>query len=532
VERPDGERVVFTRSERRVLEALTQHRDRTVTREQLLDAIAGPGSDHSDRNIDFLINRLRRKLSDDARHPRFIATRYGEGYSWTGSAAGIDAGQAGAFLVVGPLHGIGNLAGRGAAAERFASHLHAALRSELPAEKPVVLAPDCPPPASFPDAAPVLSVELTFFEDNRIINCVATARQFRSRKVLAVSRVALTGADPLATIEATASLAKSLLAEVWRTLASQTESGIPVPVLMQLASAHPAGPGHGAADDSDGQLRQVVSRHERRILAAWTETGGRLRGLLEAKPDDAILKVMYATHIHSKYVHFGYTLFQNGIDDRAKDEDEIERLALEALPHIQSHPEYAIMTAKLLHFLRRGYFELARELAEQAYGSSVSAAGSLAMIGQFRAFAGDTEAALRCLDQALNLIEPGSPQYFYTLTLKLQALHAAADFDRLQDAKRQLYRQSAALMVLYEPLFANPRKLSLRAKAIMLALSERKAGALLRWQNYVSARLFRTPAHRNNAILTLLTLVARRFGKAAVPDEITATHPGLLNRLT
>jgi hypothetical protein len=110
VEGPAGERVAFTRSERRVLAALTRHRGRIVTREQLLDAIAGPGSDHGDRNIDFLINRLRRKLSDDARHPRFIATRYGEGYIWTGPAAGIDAGQADAYLVVGPLRGIGNLA--------------------------------------------------------------------------------------------------------------------------------------------------------------------------------------------------------------------------------------------------------------------------------------------------------------------------------------------------------------------------------------------------------------------------------------
>lgn len=514
-----------------MLAALTQYRDRIVSREQLLDAIAGPGSDNGDRNLDFLINRLRRKLSDDARRPRYIATRYGQGYVWTGAPAGIDASQAEAYLVVGPLRGIGNLAGRGPDAENYASHLHAALRSELPQEKLVVLAPDCPPPAGFSDPAPVFSIELTFFEENRTINCVATARRFRSRQVLAVRRVALHDHDPLATIEATASLAKSLLAEMWRAVATQTEDGVPVPVLMQLASVTPAGPGHGAAGDSDGQLREVVSRHERRIMSAWTENGTRLRRLLDARPDDAILRVMYATHLHSKYIHFGYTLFENGIDDRAADEDQIERLVIEALPQIQSHPEYAIMSAKLLHFLQRGYFDLARELSEQAYDASVSAAGSLAIIGQFRAFAGETEAALRCLDQALNLLAPGSPEYFYTLTLKLQALHAAGDFVRLQDAKRELYGHSVALMLLYEPLFTHPERLSFRAKAVMLALSERKAAGLLRWQNYVSARLFCTLEHRSNAILTLLTLVVRRFGKAAVPHEVIASHPGLLDRL-
>lgn len=104
-ETPGGDRVAFTRSERRALAVLAPHPDRLVTRDQILDALAGPGSDKSDRNIDFLINRLRRKLSDDARDPHYIATRYGEGYVWIGGPAGIDADYASAYLIVGPLRG-------------------------------------------------------------------------------------------------------------------------------------------------------------------------------------------------------------------------------------------------------------------------------------------------------------------------------------------------------------------------------------------------------------------------------------------
>jgi hypothetical protein len=189
------------------------------------------------------------------------------------------------------------------------------------------------------------------------------------------------------------------------------------------------------------------------------------------------------------------------------------------------------MAAKLLHFLGRGYEGLARELAEEAYHSSVSAAGSLAIIGQLRAFAGETEAALRCIDQALNLVARGSKAHLYTLTIKMQALRAVADFDRLGEAKRELYGVSGAAMFFYEPMFADPDRLSIRAKAVVMMLSRRKAAALLQMNNYVSARLFREPEHRANAILTPLTLVVRRFGRAAVPDEIAATHPGLLDRL-
>ena len=39
-----------------------------------------PGSDRSARSVDYLVNRVRAKLSDDRRAPRFIGTRYGEGY--------------------------------------------------------------------------------------------------------------------------------------------------------------------------------------------------------------------------------------------------------------------------------------------------------------------------------------------------------------------------------------------------------------------------------------------------------------------
>jgi len=528
-ETASGERIEFTRSEKRVLAALAQRPNRIQSRDQLLEAVAGTESDALERNIDFLINRLRRKLSDNARNPRFIATRYGEGYAWIGRTSGIAASYADAYLVVGPFKGIDNLGCHRASAERFASHLHGTLRSELPPERRVVLAPDCPPAADFADTMPTLSVELAFFEECGAVHCIVTARQFRSGRMLAVQRVVVPEDEPAEAIRSAAKVAKLLLAEAWRTLATQTADGVPLPVLMHLASTRPEH-SPGASADSDRDLQKLLALHESRTMAAWKENEARLKRLLMESPDDAFLKIMHAAQIHSKYIMFGHNLFHNGVDDRTRDEDDIEALTLEALPHIRSQPEYAIMAAKLLHFLQRGYFDLARELSEEAYASSVSAAGSLTMIGQFRAYAGETEAALRCIDQALNLVTPGSKAHFYTLTVKLQTLRAVSDYERLKETKRQLYRMSTVLMVLYEPLFANPDELSLRAKAVIMALSRKRAAAMLQWTNYVSSRLFSDPAHRTNDILALLTLVVRRFGKAAVPDEIKTTHPGVLDR--
>lgn len=525
----NGHRVVFTRSEKVVLARLTQHPNRVFTRDQILDALAGQGSDKNDRNIDFLVNRLRQKLSDNARNPRYIATRYGEGYAWIGRGPGIGADDADAYLIVGPLRGLDNLADSRGLAERFAADLLGSLRADLPPEQRAVLLPDCPPAAEFRDRVPTLSIGLTFFDESGVVNCVATAREFRSGRILAIHRVALPAGQPADAVRSAAELARQLLERIWRMLAAETGTDIPLPVLMHLASAQPDHE-HGTLADNDQRLQKLEAIHTARYVAAWKENEERLRALLKDNPEDAALKIMYATQIHSKYVSFGHVLFQNGIDDRAQDEDDIESLVLAALPHVQSQPEYAIMAAKLLHFLDRGYASLARDLAEEAYKSTVSAAGSLSIVGQLRAFAGETEAALRCIDQALNLVERGSKAHLYTLTIKMQTLRAVADFEGLAEAKRQLYRVSGAALFFYEPMFADPDRLSIRAKAVVRLLAREKAAALLKMNNYVSARLFSDPEHRANSILTPLTLVVRRFGTAAVPDEVAATHPGLLDR--
>ena len=53
-----------------------------LTRDGILDAIAGRDWSPSDRTIDVLVTRLRRKMGDDPKNPSFIKTVRGVGYKF------------------------------------------------------------------------------------------------------------------------------------------------------------------------------------------------------------------------------------------------------------------------------------------------------------------------------------------------------------------------------------------------------------------------------------------------------------------
>jgi DNA-binding response OmpR family regulator len=76
-----GREVELSALERRLLASLMEAEGRTMTRDQLLDAIHGIGqSDAFDRAVDVYVKRLREKLGDDPADPRYVATVRGVGY--------------------------------------------------------------------------------------------------------------------------------------------------------------------------------------------------------------------------------------------------------------------------------------------------------------------------------------------------------------------------------------------------------------------------------------------------------------------
>ena len=74
------ETLTLTPLEFDLLVSLIKAAGRALTRDQLLDAVAGRSYDVFDRSIDVHISALRRKLRDDPKKPRFIKTVRSTGY--------------------------------------------------------------------------------------------------------------------------------------------------------------------------------------------------------------------------------------------------------------------------------------------------------------------------------------------------------------------------------------------------------------------------------------------------------------------
>jgi DNA-binding response OmpR family regulator len=72
--------VEMTAKECEVLKHLWEHRNQTVSRDQLLTEVWGYDDSLSTRTVDNFILRLRQKVESDPAHPRTIVTIHGAGY--------------------------------------------------------------------------------------------------------------------------------------------------------------------------------------------------------------------------------------------------------------------------------------------------------------------------------------------------------------------------------------------------------------------------------------------------------------------
>jgi two-component system OmpR family response regulator len=89
----DGTMVALSGAEYRLLRVFLDNPQRVLTRDQLLNLTQGRQADQFDRSIDLMVSRLRQRLQDVAREPRYIKTLRSEGYVFSAAVVPLQGPQ-------------------------------------------------------------------------------------------------------------------------------------------------------------------------------------------------------------------------------------------------------------------------------------------------------------------------------------------------------------------------------------------------------------------------------------------------------
>ena len=79
----DGQEIILSRTEQKLLGTLLENRGNTVPRERMLEKIWQDGAEYVEENaLSVAVSRLRAKVEEDPSKPRHILNVYGIGYVW------------------------------------------------------------------------------------------------------------------------------------------------------------------------------------------------------------------------------------------------------------------------------------------------------------------------------------------------------------------------------------------------------------------------------------------------------------------
>lgn len=492
--------VQFTRSERALLLALISNPRRLMTRSRLLDEIASRTSDPSDRNIDFLVNRLRSKLGDNAKSPAFIATQYGEGYIWVATptpTVPIDV-----FLVIGPTSDLeGHPFGR--QASLLMDRLREAISAGIGSGRKVANADNALNVAH--DNARY-SLQVSFHTDHGRLSCVAALREMPSKRIMKTYRLQLDVHDDA-----------SFVGEASRV------SGDVVDALNQALKK--VSSGLGIAEDEAIEVRfQSASKLLSAANPTWLANGDQLGRTREQNPLDPDAALQWCLHLFSKLV-LTEPFTGMSLEERDGIETEIESTVLECLPGIENNPLLMLAAAKLLYFINRGHLNLAAEIAERAVPPMQDFAAGLPILGQLQYARGRYDEAVKLFDRGIGMAAPGSEFHWHMRVLKCLALvaagHSGASAAQATDIGNFGPGSLREINLMLGWMTASPdRPLPPASEAALQELGAVGAARGLEYLYFSSARHIQLETGRANVMRSMMAHVSRLHGRQTIPDLV------------
>lgn len=83
----DDDPVELTSTEFALLKLFVQNAGTVLNRDVIMETVAGIEWESYNRSVDVLVHKLRHKLNDDSKHPRYLKTVRGTGYLFLGTPA-------------------------------------------------------------------------------------------------------------------------------------------------------------------------------------------------------------------------------------------------------------------------------------------------------------------------------------------------------------------------------------------------------------------------------------------------------------
>ena len=504
--RRGGKTIQFTRNERALLLALSRNPHRLMSRSLLIEEIAS--SDASDRNIDFLVNRLRAKLGDSAKSPRYIATQYGEGYVWIAEPSAVpimaspQSGPIDAYLAIVPA--FAKQGHRfGAQASALLTQLRDGIARGVTSSQTIVIVEDWR--HVVPDGLRYV-LQVSFQDAGNRLDCTATLREMPMRQIVRAFRFDL-GATDTASFTAEAARVSRGIIEALRNALTNASAGLGTPSDQPL----------------DVRLRKAST-----LLSssspAWLEKGQELSAKRAQNPADPDIALQWCLHLFARLV-LADPFTGISSEERAEIEGEIEATALDCLPAIENNPLLMLAAAKVLYFVHRGHLDLAEDLAERAFARTADFAAALPLMGQLRQARGNFKEAVILFDRGIELADPESAFLLYMRVLKCIALLASGDRSALDAASTFTYDipHSPALVVMIGmTMTAADQPLPEAVTAALTAVGPVGVRNALEYVYVTSARHIIARTARANVMRGLVAHAVRLYGAAAVPPIVPA----------
>jgi hypothetical protein len=483
---PDGRLVEFTRQERATLLELSRNAGKLVYRDRLHVVIAGPDTTTSPRNVDILVSRLRQKLGDDTRKPRFIATQHREGYVWVAHST--------ASPPMPGLVGIGRVDGaeHGAAGGKA---MIAALGRRLPELAGATV-------ASSALERPPFAIEIAFGPDDDGAICAFALRHEASAEVLATRRERLpaAGADS-AWVHAIADWAQE---GIWEYVLAPVSRNRPAPADQPL-ELH-------IFETAQTLWRPAVATQEMEALLYQARL---------ALPDDPRPAIMWGLAVYGRMVQLPTSdevLVKASHDAFVA---ELRQIVERHRAELDGNALLKLGAAKLIWLAAPDQLDLAGQLAEEAYREGTAFAAAHAMRAQIAMYKGEIEASIALFDQAAPMARYGSPFHIYLMAFKCMALAAIADRARLRATMAEMFvarpesREVNQLLLPEEEEDLTPEE-----RMILEAMSAKQFALLLGVLYHTAAKRFSRPEHRANIMRGTVRHARRLHGPDIIDAEI------------